>query len=364
MIHEQVPQRVRRQPTQNHYDGSVPKTPAPVADQWPSHLIQPHSKLLFINKVLDKFCGHQLLGTQYIHDYLLAQYRRNRSINTLRASSDALFQFFNFLKATGCPRFESISCEDLSAFIEHLQDRGCKPTTVHCRLRSLQAFFNYHIDAGNVDPAVLKRKLRIKLPQTLPRAIDPGDIRQLLLAVSTHIRNRALLLTLLRTGMRIGELLNTRMREVNLGEKRIEIYQAHKDLSGRVVYLSADAQAALHEWIKVRTVDAVYLFYGRSGRPLSYETARAVFHKYLAQAGISHKGYTLHCLRHTFASELLNAGMRLECLQQLLGHSDIEMTRRYARLTDNTRKEEYFKAMQIIERGQLNGHYRFDRTVP
>jgi site-specific recombinase XerD len=82
------------------------------------------------------------------------------------------------------------------------------------------------------------------------------------------------------------------------------------------------------------------------------------------QAQLSHKGYTLHCLRHTFASELLNAGMRLECLQQLLGHSDIEMTRRYARLTDTTRKEEYFKAMAIIEGGQLNGHYRRDYPLP
>ena len=77
-------------------------------------------------------------------------------------------------------------------------------------------------------------------------------------------------------------------------------------------------------------------------------------------AELLHKGYTLHCLRHTFASELLNAGMRLECLQQLLGHSNIEMTRRYARLTDNTRKEEYFRAMAIIEKGGVHGHYRLD----
>jgi hypothetical protein len=89
-----------------------------------------------------------------------------------------------------------------------------------------------------------------------------------------------------------------------------------------------------------------------------------MFAKYLQNAQIAFKGYTLHCLRHTFASELLNAGMRLECLQQLLGHSSIEMTRRYARLTDNTRKEEYFKAMSIIERGEINGHYRFDSSLP
>jgi site-specific recombinase XerD len=89
-----------------------------------------------------------------------------------------------------------------------------------------------------------------------------------------------------------------------------------------------------------------------------------MFKKYLDKAGLSHKDYTLHCLRHTFASELLNAGMRLECVQQLLGHSSIEMTRRYARLTDNTRKEEYFNAMAIIEKGGINGHYRIDFTLP
>ena len=61
--------------------------------------------------------------------------------------------------------------------------------------------------------------------------------------------------------------------------------------------------------------------------------------------------------RHTFASELLNAGMRLEVLQQLLGHQDIEVTRRYARLTDKTREEEYFRAMAIIEKGGIDGDY-------
>ena len=90
---------------------------------------------------------------------------------------------------------------------------------------------------------------------------------------------------------------------------------------------------------------------------MSYSTARSRFSRYLKSAGLGEKGYTVHCLRHTFASELLNAGMRLECLQQLMGHKDIEVTRRYARLTDRTREEEYFQAMAIIERGGINGTY-------
>jgi site-specific recombinase XerD len=134
---------------------------------------------------------------------------------------------------------------------------------------------------------------------------------------------------------------------------------------GRVVYLSDDAKAALNIWLEKRDTQKEYLFYSpRKNDKLGYTACRAMFTKYLQKAALDFKGYTLHCLRHTFASELLNAGMRLECLQQLLGHSSIEMTRLYARLTDNTRKEEYFKAMSIIEKGEINGHYRLDSSLP
>ena len=201
--------------------------------------------------------------------------------------------------------------------------------------------------------------MHIKVPETLPRAIDPEDVRQLLRVIRT-IRDRAIVLMLLRTGMRIGELLDTKVGDVNLGEKRVEIFETRKNRVGRVVYLSNDVRIALQRWLKKRKPDKVYLFYSQQRDMLSYSTVLAMFYKYLEKAGLADKGYSLHCLRHTFASELLNAGMRLECVQQLLGHSSIEVTRRYARLTDNTRKEEYFRAMAIIEKGGINGHYRCD----
>jgi hypothetical protein len=89
-----------------------------------------------------------------------------------------------------------------------------------------------------------------------------------------------------------------------------------------------------------------------------------LFGKYIQKANLSHKGYSLHCLRHTCATELLNAGMRLECLQQLLGHSTVEQTRRYARLTDKTREEEYFRAMARIEGRQSHERDGSSSEVP
>jgi site-specific recombinase XerD len=96
---------------------------------------------------------------------------------------------------------------------------------------------------------------------------------------------------------------------------------------------------------------------------MAYSTARLMFETYLTRAGLTHKGYSLHSLRHTFASELLNAGMRIECLQPLMGHSSLDVTRRYARLTDKTREEEYFRAMTIIEKGQGDDHHRLDHQI-
>jgi integrase/recombinase XerD len=171
-------------------------------------------------------------------------------------------------------------------------------------------------------------------------------------------------LVLLRTGMRIGELLNTRMSDIHLNDRKIDIFEGEKNRVGRVVYLSEDALKALKHWLKIRDPRQALLFYCSGHPTMSYSTARSLFEALLLKAGLNHKGYTLHALRHTFATELLNAGMRLECLQPLLGHSSLDVTRRYARLTDKTREAEYFRAMAIIERGDTDGHDRRDRSLP
>ena len=164
--------------------------------------------------------------------------------------------------------------------------------------------------------------------------------------------------------MRIGELLNTQVSDVNLKERKVLIFESAKNRLGRVVYFSDDAKDALKAWFKQRDSKEELLFYGWGGKPLSYTAARMMFVKYLNKAGVPDKGYTLHGLRHTYATELLNAGMRLECLEKLLGHTSLEVTRRYARLTDKTREKEYFRAMSIIERGELDGHYQLDCELP
>lgn len=320
-------------------------------------------KQIMIEIALEKVAAHGLCGREHVYQYLMDLYRRNCRPNTIRARFAFIFQFLKYLKAQGRNLLELVGREDFCGFIEHEQDRGLKPASVSCCVEGLYAFIGFLVNREVLSPDLLKRKLRIKVPDSLPRAIDPQDVRRLL-AVIQRPRDRAMVLILLRTGMRIGELLNTVLADVNLAEKRIEIFETQKNRVGRVVYLAEDACQALEHWLEVRRWKTELIFIGQGGRPLSYEVVRSRFVLLLNQAELAHKGYTLHCLRHTFASELLNAGMRLECLQQLLGHSSIEMTRRYARLTDVTRKEEYFRAMAKIEKEGVHGDYRCHHQLP
>ena len=146
---------------------------------------------------------------------------------------------------------------------------------------------------------------------------------------------------------------------MDLDARLVRIYEGEKNYIGRVVYFSDDAADALAAWLKQRK-QKFYLFYSQGHSRFTYNGARMMFVKYLRRAGLEHKGYTLHCLRHSFATELLNAGMRIECLQQLLGHSKLEVTRIYARLSDKVREAEYFRAMAIIEGATSDGFDQHD----
>jgi integrase/recombinase XerD len=335
---------------------------------YPDHFIggfpsDNNKSLAHIQRCQEKITENKLFGGPYILEYLNDQRRRCCRPNTIKNNYLNILLFIKYLKQTGHSCFKTINRNDVSGFVEHEQDRGLKPRSICTVLRTLYAFLGYLAEKDVVSADLLKKKLRIKVPEPLPRAIEPEDIRAFLSVIETP-RDRAMFLVLLRTGMRIGELLNARVEDVHLNEKKIDIIEAAKTRTGRVVYLSDDAQTALKIWFKQHDPDIPYLFYSQRRNALGYTGARDIFVKYVKKSGLIHKGYTLHCLRHTFASELLNAGMRLECLQHLLGHECIEMTRRYARLTDITRRGEYFKAMDKIEKGAINGSYQCDSELP
>jgi integrase/recombinase XerC/integrase/recombinase XerD len=307
-------------------------------------------------RLLQHLAQSALPEKEVVKLYLQHKYRQQCRASTLQLVYTSIKFFLQFIQQKGKITLQEVTRQDVEAFIEVDQDRGSKITTVRFRLMTLNTFFRFLVDEGRMQEKVLAHKIRLKLPDVLPRAIDPDCLKQLICSIA-HVRDRALILLLLRTGMRIGELLNTRVQDIVIPEKKILIYEARKTGIGRVVYFSDDALQALEQWLQKRDATQPFLFYSKQNIRLTYAAARSIFMKHVRKSGLPSQGYTLHRLRHSFASELLNAGMRLECLQPLLGHTHIEMTRRYARLTDKSREEEYFRAMAIIEQEGIDGHY-------
>ncbi len=259
-----------------------------------------------LKRLLENICAHDLVDKAFVEQYLRDQYRRNCRPNTLRLSATSLAQFLTFLHQLGKTHLEQLQRQDIEAFVEHEQDRGLKPNSVRTRLCAVYAFVRFLIEKKIVGYELMERKIKLKLPDQLPRAMDSQDLT-LLLSVIDNTRDRALILLLLRTGMRIGELLNTKVDDVDLRQQKILIYLSDKTAVGRAVYYSEDAQQSLLAWFKIRDSSKERLFYGqgKGSQSLCYGAARMMFIKYLHKAGLQYSGYTLHCLRHYAAFRIM-----------------------------------------------------------
>lgn len=314
---------------------------------------------------LDRFSarltGSDYPGTDIAIEYLQGKYRNNLSVHTISHAGGVILLFLTFLDKTGT-NILKLTRQDINAYVEYDQDRGLKINSIIGRLRVVYAFVRFLVERDILPIGLLQRKIRIQQPEMLPRAIPSEDI-ETLLAVISKVRDRALILLLLRTGMRIGELLSVKVSDIILPERKILLYLGEKNFQGRVVYFSEDAESALIEWLQTRKEQKEYLFYSPTREHISHVAAWNVMRKLLEKAGLLNKGYSLHSLRHTFATTMLNAGLRLEVLQQLLGHQLIDMTLRYARISNVTREAEYFKAMDIIEQGGHRGPNRVNSQL-
>lgn len=313
----------------------------------------PSHTLPYTRRILDRWTERirtsGLPGNDLVADYLHDKYIKNLSFHTINHSGGTILAFMRFLDRQGSSLL-TLTRREIGAFVEYEQDRGLKVVSIIAHLRAIYAFVAYLVRQEVLPPEIMNPKVRMQEPDALPKAIPDEDIKSIFKAV-TNVRDRALLMLLYRTGMRIGELLQVKVDDIILPNQTILLYVGSKNYEGREVYFSSDAEQALKDWLRTRDATKRYLFYGRSDKPLSYVSAWTAMRKALERAGLLDKGYSLHHLRHTFATEMINHGMRVEVLQQILGHQDIEMTMRYARLSNQRIEEDYYRAMSIIHGG-------------
>src|SRR5208283_5458572 len=131
-----------------------------------------------IDRILKKVFILDLPGKEHFESYLRHKWRMNLKPSTLRGSFVAVSSFLIFYDGRGKRHIEEIASNDLEAFIEHEQDRGLKVTTVRTRLKQLLAFLRFLTDQDIIDVRILKRKIKLSVPDFLPRAMAPDDIRK------------------------------------------------------------------------------------------------------------------------------------------------------------------------------------------
>jgi integrase/recombinase XerD len=159
---------------------------------------------------------------------------------------------------------------------------------------------------------------------------------------------------MLRCGLRVSEVSGLPWSAIDLGQgtRRGDNSKGQVD---RVVYLAPDVATALRQWQQLQAAAVRYVFPSRmawkGGLPLGARQIRNRMTHYLKLAGIT-KRYSPHSLRHTFATQLLNAGASLEVVKELMGHRSLQMTLRYTQLYDRTKRTQYDQAMAQVEQRQ------------
>lgn len=235
---------------------------------------------------------------------------------------------------------------------------GYKVSTVNHDLHTFQGTLRFLQQQGITVPHQLLTLPGLKKPQTLPRFLSNAQVialrddlmRQVEQAqTSSAQRNSRLDLAafylLWQSGIRVSELEDLRLSDVDLATGVMLIREA-KGLRDRSVYLTERVTATLQEYLAVRgpaLTDHLFIY---RHKPLSKDLIRNRLRAASARLGFK---VTPHMLRHTFATQLVNAGAKITTIQALLGHERLNTTMTYARVHDQTVRDDYFRAMEQIE---------------
>ncbi len=285
--------------------------------------------------------------------YLQSLDARNYAPATLYAVTGALKKFLLLVPASRRVLLSSNLTQtepcDLDSFIAAARTAGLAPSTINNKLSLLREFFSFLIEEGAMArQPVLRHRHHVSAPTTLPKPMPEADLVRFFKVVDS-IRDRLLFLLMLRCGLRVSEACALAWKDVDLPALTLRVDGGKGD-ADRVAYLAPDVVRALRLW-RAHRCGSPYLFPSRkvSGTHLGRRNVFMMMKRYLQQAGVT-GCYSPHCLRHTFATQLLNAGVTLEVLKELMGHRGVQMTLRYTELYEATKRQQYDEAMERITR--------------
>jgi site-specific recombinase XerD len=197
-------------------------------------------------------------------------------------------------------------------------------------------------------PNPVKKGYALKLSRPLPRQLRDAEVGKLL-SVITKARDRAMFMLMLRSGLRVEEISNLTLGALELRGRRVHVLNG-KGSKDRLVYMSNDAYDALVRYLKLRPRSRTKKLFlvekgTYRGKPISVRGIQKRMEHYASKAGLK---VSCHHLRHTMATQLLNADADLVTIQDLLGHTRIKTTQRYCKVSNLKVQRDYFKAMEVV----------------
>jgi site-specific recombinase XerD len=286
--------------------------------------------------------------------------RRNYSPHTVKYYLNIIKQYVIWLDVP----LEQATVEKVDAYIDYLHRKRLHPASINLYLVIIRVFYDYLRYEERVDLTnPVKHNRRLRVPKPLPRSLRDQEVEKLF-GVIKNKRDIAMFKLMLRCGLRVEEVSNLTLGDIDLKKRRI-IVQQGKGGKGRVVYISDDAHDALVVYLKIRShyrIKKVFLVEKGTykGQPISVRGIQKRIEYYAKKTGLK---VSCHRLRHTMATQLLNAEAEVETIQDLLGHNWITTTQRYCRVSNLKVQRDYFKAMRnVLQRSTQPSSYSFFDT--
>jgi site-specific recombinase XerD len=275
--------------------------------------------------------------------YRRALKRKNYSAHTVKSYANILDQFMRWLRMP----LSEVTRKEIGVYVDHLLRKRRTPKTITCHLQTIRLFFDYLMNEEETKMVNPVTRISLRLPKPLPRHLKDDQVPKLF-AVITDLRDRAMFMLMLRCGLRVEEVADLTVDAVDYGRKQIFVSNG-KGAKDRVVYVSDDARSALLAYLTKRSSKAKGLFLVQkgpmSGKPLSVRGIQKRIEFYARKSGLN---VSCHRLRHTMATQLLNADADLATIQDLLGHGQITTTQRYCRVANLKVQRDYYKAMKVV----------------
>ncbi|MCW5908433.1 MAG: tyrosine-type recombinase/integrase [Chitinophagales bacterium] len=265
--------------------------------------------------------------------YWFADYERELKLrayshNTKKNYSNNILIFARYFKGSN---LAELTKADVEKFLERMHDeRHYSPSSMNGMLNAVKFLYE---KVWNM-PQVVYKVSRSKMPKQLPKFFQQNELERIFATVE-NVKHKVILYMAYSAGLRVSEVCRLKLTDVLRQTMTLRI-EAAKGKKDRMVMLSPKLLELLEVYYK-RYRPKYWLFEGPTGEPYSTRSAQLIFHRAKAAAHVSRKG-SIHSLRHSFATHLLESGIDVRIIQELLGHKDIRTTLLYAHTTDVSKR--------------------------